>query len=158
MKVTVDFSNDCNSHWAPDESLCTQWIRAALDAAAHYQDSQVSVSLVSPQVSADLNQRYRGKSGATNVLSFPSDYPDTLANTVSFKPLGDIVVCPGIVEQEATAQRKPLAEHWAHMLVHGVLHLLGYDHQLDDDAQKMEALEVNALQALGISDPYLIGY
>lgn len=158
MKVTVDFSHDCNSHWAPDESLCTQWIRAALDAAAHYQDSLVSVSLVSEKVSAELNMKYRGKSTATNVLSFPSNYPDLLAAAVSYKPLGDIVVCPAIVEREATAQQKPLTGHWAHMLIHGVLHLLGHDHQSDEDAEKMEALEVTALQTLGISDPYLIGY
>lgn len=158
MKVTVDYSNDCNSDWAPDESLCTQWIHAALAAAAQQQDCLVSVSFVTEPVSAELNARYRDKNTATNVLSFPSDYPDSLANAVTYKPLGDIVVCPAVVEREAAEQNKPLQAHWAHMLIHGALHLLGYDHQSESDAQKMETLEVSTLRALGISNPYLIGY
>lgn len=123
-------------------------------ASAALRDESTSVELslriVDEQESAALNQQYRGKAGATNVLSFPFD-------AVTPEPLpilGDIVICAPVVNREAIEQDKSAEAHWAHMCVHGVLHLLGYDHVGDHDAEVMEALEISILQELGFSSPY----
>lgn len=157
MKVTVDLSNDCAPAWAPDKLLCKQWIRTALATAQHNRDIRVSISFVTEHVSAELNEKYRGNARATNVLSFPSQYPENLMPALAFQPLGDIVICPALVAREASAQSKELQAHWAHLTIHGILHLIGYDHEQDQDAQTMEQLEVEALRALGITDPYSSG-
>lgn len=154
MKVTVDLRNDCTPTWAPDKSLCRQWVRAALKTARHPIDTSVSISLVTEKTSAELNSKYRGKTGATNVLSFPSEYPETLAHAVTFQPLGDVVICPDVVAREAIDQNKELKAHWAHLTIHGILHLIGHDHEQAAEARKMEQLEISALQSLGIADPY----
>lgn len=154
MKVTVEIHNDCTGFWAPDKQLCTQWIRAALAAALFEKDSSVSLSFVTEHAASELNGKYRGKTTATNVLSFPSEFPENLTHITAERPLGDIVICPAVVEREAREQDKTLQAHWAHLTIHGMLHLLGYDHELDTDANTMEHLEVKALQTLGISDPY----
>lgn len=154
MKVTVDLRNDCTTSWAPDEKLCKQWIRVALTTAQKKVDTSVSISYVTEQTSAELNTQYRGKTNATNVLSFPSEYPENLLHTIAFQPLGDIVICPDVVVREAAEQNKELSAHWAHLTIHGVLHLIGYDHEQESDAQTMEHLEIEALRALGIADPY----
>ena len=98
-----------------------------------------------------LNHTYRGKDYATNVLSFPADLPPEL----DLPLLGDLVVCAPVVAREATEQHKQLNAHWAHMVIHGCLHLLGYDHIDDAEADEMEALERELLAQLGIADPYL---
>ena len=98
----------------------------------------------------DLNARYRGKDRPTNVLSFPADLPEA----VELPLLGDIVICAPVVHDEARQQGKSPAAHWDHMLIHGVLHLLGYDHESDREAEEMEALETRALQILGWPCPY----
>jgi len=157
MKVTVDINSDCDTSWVPDELLCTRWILAAMNAIAFSRDSSVSLSFVDEKTSAELNSQYRGKTSATNVLSFPCEYPESLSNLIEHQPLGDIVICPAIVEQEAVQQTKELQSHWAHLLIHGVFHLLGYDHELEADANNMEQLEITTLQTLGIPNPYLIG-
>lgn len=154
MKVTVDLRNDCTPSWAPDEKLCKQWIHAALESAEYKVNTSVSISYVSEQTSAKLNSQYRGKTSATNVLSFPSEYPENLTRAISFQPLGDIVICPDVVMREATEQKKELQAHWAHLTIHGLLHLLGYDHEQETAAQGMEQLEIKALRVLGIADPY----
>ena len=154
MKVTVDLRNDCTPTWAPDETICRQWVRAALKAVKHQIDTSVSISLVTEQTSAELNTKYRGKAGATNVLSFPSEYPENLARTIAYQPLGDVVICPDVVAREAVEQNKELKAHWAHLTIHGLLHLIGYDHEQDAEARKMEQLEISALHSLGIADPY----
>jgi len=157
MKVTVEINNDCDSHWTPDEAMCTQWILAAMKRIAFDQDSAVSLSFVDAQASAALNTQYRDKTSATNVLSFPADYPENLGRLIAWLPLGDIVICPTIVEQEAQHQNKDLRSHWAHLLIHGLFHLLGYDHVQETDASEMEQLEIDTLQSLGITNPYLAG-
>ncbi|MBA3981050.1 MAG: rRNA maturation RNase YbeY, partial [Alcanivorax sp.] len=101
-----------------------------------------------------LNHDYRGKDAPTNVLSFPFEMPEGLTLSGDELILGDIALCADVIAREATEQGKPAAHHWAHMVVHGVLHLLGYDHVADDDAADMEALEVTILAGLGIPDPY----
>ena len=99
---------------------------------------------------AELNVRYRGREGPTNVLSFVSELPDDLGIDL----LGDLVLCAPVVAAEAGDQGKAPADHWAHLVVHGVLHLLGHDHQADADAERMEAREREVLAGLGIDDPY----
>ncbi|MBX3480826.1 MAG: rRNA maturation RNase YbeY [Caulobacter sp.] len=111
------------------------------------EDCSVTILLTDDDVVADLNQRFRGKAGPTNVLSFPApENPEGL--------LGDIALAHGVCAREAAEQGKRLADHLSHLTVHGVLHLAGYDHQTDDEAQVMEALERRVLAGLGVSDPY----
>ena len=125
-----------------------RWATAAL--RNERETAELSVRIVDEQESAALNQQYRGKAGATNVLSFPFD-------AVTPEPLpilGDLVICAPVVIREAQQQNKPAEAHWAHMCVHGVLHLLGYDHAGDSDAQVMEALETAILLDMGFPAPY----
>ena len=112
---------------------------------------EVSLRLVGRDEMRGLNARYRGRDYATNVLSFPAEIPDSVDTTL----LGDVVICAPVVACEALAQHKPAAAHWDHMLVHGLLHLLGHDHESDADAEVMENLERQVLAALGWPDPYL---
>jgi probable rRNA maturation factor len=115
------------------------------------------VRVVDERESAELNSRYRGKKGATNVLSFPAESPaPPKATAVDLLPFGDVVICAAVVEREARAQGKLLAAHWAHMIVHGALHLQGYDHEKPRDAAAMEARERTLLAKLGFPDPYSI--
>jgi probable rRNA maturation factor len=134
----------------PDEDDIRRWIAAALAGCRHDADTEISLRLVDSPEMTDFNRRYRNKAGATNVLSFPSDLPAELGLPL----LGDIVVCAPVVTREAAAQRKPLDAHWAHMLVHGTLHLLGYDHIEEQDAETMEALETEILARLCYPCPY----
>lgn len=133
----------------PDESQIQCWIDAVLQD--YNQDTEIVVRIVDEQESAQLNQQYRHKQGATNILSFPADIPEGIGLSL----LGDLVVCAPVVEKEAMTQQKPLLDHWAHIIVHGVLHLLGYDHIDDADAEIMEDKEINILQTLNINNPYL---
>ena len=111
---------------------------------------EICIKIIDAAESQYLNKTYRGKDKPTNVLSFPSDIPDF----VEPSPLGDLAICVEVVELEAKAQNKALFDHWAHMTIHGVLHLLGYDHIDDIDAEEMETLEVELLNGLNIDDPY----
>lgn len=115
------------------------------------QEAEVTVRIVDEAESNELNLTYRGKDKPTNVLSFPFEAPPGLELPL----LGDLVICRQVVEHEAAEQGKPLMAHWAHMVVHGSLHLLGYDHIEDDEAEEMEALERDIMQELGFADPYL---
>ena len=126
------------------ESLVTEAARLALDEAG-----MVTVSLTDDDTVADLNQRFRGKTGPTNVLSFPA------AETA--RPfLGDVILAYGVCAREATDQGKPLADHLLHLVIHGVLHLLGHDHIQDDEAEAMETRERTLLAKLGVPDPYAV--
>ena len=110
----------------------------------------MTVRIVDEAESNELNLTYRGKDKPTNVLSFPFEAPPGLELPL----LGDLVICRQVVEREAQEQGKPLMAHWAHMVVHGSLHLLGYDHIEDEEAEEMEALERDIMQELGFADPY----
>ena len=112
--------------------------------------AQLTVRIVGAEEGAALNRDFRGRAGATNVLSFPFDEPFMLQPPL----LGDIVICAPVLVTEAEQQKKSLQSHWAHLVVHGVLHLLGYDHLDDNQAHDMEALEIGILAELGIADPY----
>lgn len=138
----------------PTEEAIQSWAEAAIKAAGAGPEAQMTVRIVDVAEITELNATYRQKTGATNVLSFPFEAPPGLPADAALPMLGDVVVCAAVVEQEATAQDKPLSAHWAHMIVHGTLHLLGYDHIKDAEAEAMEALEIQVLAALGYADPY----
>ncbi len=132
----------------PTAHQLTDWVTAALQE--HPSAVSVAVRLVDNAESQTLNRDYRGKDYPTNVLSFPAElHPD-----VELNHIGDIVICVPVVETEAVQQKKAPTNHWAHMVTHGVLHLLGYDHIEGPDAERMEALERRILAQQGIADPY----
>jgi len=148
MAIVVDIENTSESDEVPPSSLMRRWISAAL--TPHLKDAELCVRIVDDGEMIDLNGRFRNKPYATNVLSFPADLPDV----VDIPLLGDIAICAAVVNREAREQHKTSEAHWAHMLVHGCLHLLGYDHQNDSDAEEMEAMEAALLASLGFPDPY----
>ncbi len=133
---------------APSEDDIRRWISAAL--TNHRPESTIDVRLVDAAESAELNRHYRGKNGPTNVLAFAAELPAWLESPL----LGDIVVCSPLVIAEARQQGKHVQAHWAHLLVHGTLHLLGYDHKTDKGASQMESLETRVLTALNFPPPY----
>ncbi|PCJ35212.1 MAG: rRNA maturation RNase YbeY [Cellvibrionales bacterium] len=147
-KTIIDVDN-VSGEEAPEPPSIRHWICVAL--GDQKPEAEISVRIVSAAESAELNLHYRGKEGPTNVLSFPADIPDFVESAL----LGDIVICAAIVRQEATEQHKTLEAHWAHMLVHGTLHLLGHDHIEEADAETMEALETSVLCKLNFPPPYL---
>jgi len=124
------------------------WVLAALTAVNHRVEMVIRV--VDEQESRQLNSRYRGQDKPTNVLSFPFAAPAGIDSD----HLGDLVICAAVVRREAREQQKKEIDHWAHMVVHGVLHLQGLDHQTEGQAREMEELEKQILSALGITDPY----
>lgn len=133
----------------PSDEHFQRWANAALPDSSEFE---VTVRIVDEAESQTLNHDYRGKDKPTNVLSFPFDVPEG----IELPLLGDLVICRQVVEQEADEQQKPVLDHWAHMVVHGILHLRGYDHIKDDEAEEMEALETQILASLSIPDPYLV--
>ena len=138
-----------NIEGLPIEEQIVQWATAAVQPEG--DEVEMTVRIVDEAESHELNLTYRGKDRPTNVLSFPFECPDE----VELPLLGDLVICRQVVEREAAEQDKPLMAHWAHMVVHGSLHLLGYDHIEDDEAEEMESLETQIMQGLGFDDPYL---
>lgn len=126
------------------------WANAAI--RAENSQPEMTVRIVDEEESHHLNLTYRGKDKPTNVLSFPFECPDE----IELPLIGDLVICRQVVEREATEQEKPLMAHWAHMIVHGSLHLLGYDHIEDDEAEEMERLETEIMLSLGFTYPYII--
>ncbi len=150
--VTVQISSRVAK--MPTAAQLKGWARAALTAEAR---GELTLRIVGEQESAELNARYRNKKGATNVLSFPAmgtELPP--AADGELLPFGDLVICADVVAREAREQGKPAAAHWAHMVVHGTLHLQGYDHETARDAKVMEACERELLATLGFPDPYSI--
>jgi probable rRNA maturation factor len=133
----------------PSSAQFQVWVDAALQGQA--LDSELLIRLVDGDESAALNQQYRHKTGPTNILSFPFEAPPG----IELAMLGDLVMCVPVIVQEALQQAKPVEHHWAHITVHGVLHLLGYDHIDDAEAEQMEALEIEILQQFNIPNPYL---
>lgn len=149
MKLTVDIQT-ASLEPVPAGADLRRWITTALAGRTTQQQVEISVRLVDTEEMAQLNTGYRGKEGPTNVLSFPADLPPELGLPL----LGDIVICAPVVAAEAAQQGKSATAHWAHMTVHGTLHLLGYDHIEEEDAQIMEALESAILRQLDYSCPY----
>lgn len=145
----IDIETNTNSRNVPSAAALEMWISAALKSQ-QLDEAEVSLYIVDEPESQELNSQYRGKNKPTNVLSFPADIPEE----VGIPLLGDLVVCAPVVEKEAREQGKTLDAHWAHMLVHGSLHLLGFDHIDDDEAETMEALETEIIIGLGFPAPY----
>lgn len=133
----------------PSEDDFQRWVDAAL--GEQLDEGEICIRVVSREESQTLNHEYRGKDKPTNVLSFPFEVPEGIPLTL----LGDLVICAEVVATEAEQQSKPLMHHWAHMVAHGCLHLIGFDHIKDDEAQVMENLERKILTTLGIPDPYI---
>ena len=120
-------------------------------------DCEMGIACVDNAESHKLNLEYRHEDKPTNVLSFPSDLPDEMAQILDTFPIGDLVICIPVVLQEAIEQQKTPIEHFTHMLVHGTLHLMGYDHETsEEDAEEMEALEIEILNKLGFENPYTV--
>ncbi|SEQ42927.1 probable rRNA maturation factor [Azotobacter beijerinckii] len=133
----------------PAESDFRRWCELALRQRT--ADSELTIRLVDEAEGRELNRTWRHKDYPTNVLSFPAEIPDGL---LDIPLLGDLVICVPVVEREAAEQGKPLDAHWAHLTIHGCLHLLGYDHLEDEEAEEMENLERDLLAELGYPDPY----
>lgn len=146
--ATVDVQYAVSADGIPGAGSIQQWAEQALPAEK--ATAELSVRIVDEAEITALNRQYRGKDGPTNVLSFPYE----AIPGVSTKLLGDIVICAPVVAGESIAQEKPLEAHWAHLVIHGVLHLLGHDHQKDDTASRMESLEIELLDGLGYGNPY----
>lgn len=134
----------------PTEEQLTLWASTALKGRTDFEEPELTIRLTDEEESQALNSEYRGKDKPTNVLSFPFEMPPG----IPLELLGDLIICVGVVEQEAQEQAKTIEAHWAHMVIHGCLHLLGYDHIKDDEAEEMEALERDLLASLGYPDPY----
>jgi len=145
-RIDVQYAITADGIPAPDK-VC-HWVDCALQGQRPV--AELAVRIVDEAEITALNRQYRGKDGATNVLSFPFD----AMPGVTTGQLGDVVICAPVVAAEAVAQGKTLEAHWAHIVIHGVLHLLGHDHHRDEEAQEMEALEIRLLAALGFPDPY----
>ena len=147
-RVHIDLINNSDSTQLPALSDLQSWATAAVDQRR--EEAEISLLIVDEAEGAELNLQWRNKSGPTNVLSFPSDLPAELGLPL----LGDLIICAPVVAREALEQKKSLNSHWAHMMVHGTLHLLGFDHIDDDQAEEMESLETDILARIGYPDPY----
>ena len=149
LSVKPDLQYALQAEGLPDQDDMETWVMAALHGRFD-EAVELSIRIVDEHEGAELNEAFRGKSGPTNVLSFPYDGDVVLSPVL----LGDIVICAPVVKKEAAAQKKLEKAHWCHMVIHGVLHLLGYDHITDQEAEEMEAEEVLILSALHYANPY----
>ena len=153
MIAQVDVQLAADDGSVPTADDIATWVNRAVDAAGSAGDMEVSVRVVSTAEMQQLNSEFRDQDKPTNVLSFPAGdlagLPDDAA-----RPLGDIVVCAAVVADEAEQQGKTQRDHWAHMIVHGTLHLLGFDHENDSDAAEMESLEIRVMTDHGLANPY----
>ncbi|WP_240318593.1 rRNA maturation RNase YbeY [Lysobacter sp. TY2-98] len=152
IELEVNVSYATARTGVPSSASFRKWVAAALEERE--APASVAIRIVAPDEGRELNRTYRGKDYATNVLSFPAERPEGLPADIALPDLGDLVICADVVAREAAEQGKKPADHYAHLTVHGVLHLLGWDHQDDDEAEAMESRESTILAGLGIADPY----
>lgn len=150
MSFELDLQVACETTELPDEKLLMEWAQSALSVAN--TESEMTIRIVDESEIQALNRDYRGKDKPTNVLSFPADIPEELGINL----LGDLIICAPVVNREAKEQGKTQTAHWAHMVIHGTLHLQGYDHIEPDEANVMETLEVEILSKHNFPDPYLL--
>ena len=148
MSIELDLQLAYPAKELPEQALFETWVNQIL--GRFNQDFELTIRVVDNAESQQLNHQYRGKDKPTNVLSFPFEVPEG----IELNLLGDLVICADVVSQEAQEQNKTLTAHWAHMVAHGCLHLLGYDHINDNEAVEMESLETEILAELGFSNPY----
>ncbi|RZG78000.1 rRNA maturation RNase YbeY [Acinetobacter sp. WCHAc060025] len=158
MKLSLSLQQ---SFEAPELVLKRAYLKKVIETTLRHIDTQsdceIGIACVDNDESHKLNLEYRKKDKPTNVLSFPSDLPDEMAQILDTFPIGDLVICIPVVLQEAIEQQKTPIEHFTHMLVHGTLHLMGYDHETsEEDAEEMEALEIEILKKLGFENPYTV--
>ena len=147
MTIEVEIQRASSIPAVPSDPQFRQWAAAAL---MELDEAELLIRIVDLDESRELNFRFRNRNQATNVLSFPSELPEE----IDLPLLGDVIICAPLVEAEAGQQNKEPMAHWAHLTIHGILHLLGYDHQTEDEAARMEALETSLLRSLDIQDPY----
>ncbi len=153
--ISVDLQIASTMEDLPSEDLLTEWVRIAVEGSntkSAPKETEVSIRIVDKEESQTLNTQYRGQDKPTNVLSFPAKFPEG----VDIPFLGDLVICAPIVSEEADTQKKEALAHWTHMVIHGTLHLLGYDHIEEQEAEVMEALETRLLESQGYSCPYIL--
>lgn len=148
ISLDLDLQIAVNNLNLPTQAEFETWVRTAVGQTM--PEVELTIRIVEVAESQLLNLTYRGKDKPTNVLSFPFEAPPE----VELPLLGDLVICAHVVEQEAIEQNKPLNAHWAHMVIHGCLHLLGYDHIIDLEADEMESLETQLVEGLGFTNPY----
>ena len=153
MQAEFEVQRATTSTRTPGDDEFQLWLDAVpADQASNYH---LTIRIVDEPEAQRFNREYRAKDYATNVLSFPAELPEGLPAEVRCSQLGDLLMCAPVVVREAMEQRRTEADHWAHLTIHGVLHLLGYDHENVDEAAEMESLEIGILAKLGISNPYL---
>ncbi len=150
MGIIVEIQNATDITNIPSQQQFQLWLTKALSHLPN--ENEVCIRIVDKHEITELNAHYRQKSKPTNILSFPQELPDSL--TLDITPLGDMIICAEVVQQEAKKQGKPEIAHWAHLTIHGALHLIGHDHMKKEEAAIMEQLEINTLQELGYANPY----
>ena len=150
MTIRVDIQRATGEEDIPDNRQIRKWVRKVLHGRR--DDAELTIRIVGSGEAASLNSQWRGKKGPTNVLSFT--FEDDQGHAPGL--LGDIVICAPVIQKEAMEQNKPVEAHWAHMIIHGTLHLLGYDHREKAETRKMESLEIKLLDSLGYRNPYVM--
>ena len=146
--ITLDIQRVIEDEHLPSDEDFQRWAEAAL--LPYNKPFELTIRIVDVEESQSLNHTYRDKNKPTNVLSFPFEVPEGIEMDL----LGDLIICADVVATEANEQDKTLSAHWAHMTIHGCLHLLGFDHIDDDEAEEMESLEIDILKKLGFNNPY----
>lgn len=154
MNLDLDLQQASSGENLPQPAQFERWLTHAL--AGYRDQAGVCIRLVDAAESQTLNRDYRGKDSPTNVLSFPFELPPGVDDAEAQALLGDLVICVPVLEREAAEQGKTAEQHWAHLVIHGALHLLGFDHIDPEDAKVMENIERHVLADLGLPDPYLL--
>jgi len=158
MKVDLELQNPYAFTSIPEQSDCQRWVKTALSVIGYDKPCALVIRFVDEAEAKALNHDFRDKNYATNVLSFPYEVSEVeldiaeLSNDENY--IGDLVLCEKVVTQEAKQQNKVLIQHWAHLIIHGTLHLNGYDHLTDDEAEEMEDFEIKILKEIGFANPY----
>ncbi|AHE67319.1 rRNA maturation RNase YbeY [Legionella oakridgensis] len=150
MSYHIDIQHACAEPLPVNDDILIDWAKLALGTCK--DSAELTLRFVEPEEITYLNRTYRHQDKATNVLAFPTNIPTSVE--LEYPLLGDVIICPTVLKEESNAQEKPLTAHWAHIVIHGVLHLLGYDHMEEKDAKIMQALEIDMLAKLGFENPY----
>lgn len=150
MNYHIDIQHASAETPPVSDEILINW--AEIPLVSRCDAAELTLRFVDPEEITQLNHLYRKKNQATNVLAFPATYPENIE--LEYPLLGDIIVCPVVLKQESQTLNKPLTAHWAHIVIHGVLHLLGYDHIEEDETTKMQAIEIELLAQLGFDNPY----
>lgn len=153
MHHDIDLQVACSQTELPTKEQLQLWVDTALNEVitTPQRSFELTIRIVNSEESQQLNKQYRDKDKPTNVLSFPFEVPEG----IELNLLGDLIICIEVMKQEAQEQNKALFDHWAHLVIHGCLHLVGFDHISDTDALEMESIEITILEKLGINNPYL---